>query len=365
MGLPFTEDLAGFADLPAVLPPGGALFIQAATPVELMPPDPLAQILYYHQDHLGSSSAVTDSQGNLVEETAHYPFGAPRHQHLCGKVDSYYGFTQKEQDPESGLHYFEARYMASNLSRFLSADPLYLIPDAIPPETLGRFLTNSQMLNLYAYALNNPLKYTDPSGLDAASDIEKIDNANDLRDAAFTLVELVAKEDGLISDTAKGFGKVATPIGPLIDGIALLQNPSSRTASDFSSTVGITAASVVNPAIGLAVLASKLVGGPDIQKGLHDLGTAIGGALAEPSALAEVVEKWEIQQMTHAKFAKMRDRHVLDAMDNPGAFRGNHPLPGSAAKQPQPGRTSIHSMDNAASRIATEWNKSLRSQTSN
>src|SRR5262249_20640901 len=47
--------------------------------------DPLSdgadRIRYYHPDHLGSSSVMTDAEGTLVEETAFYPFGEPRNEH--------------------------------------------------------------------------------------------------------------------------------------------------------------------------------------------------------------------------------------------------------------------------------------------
>jgi RHS repeat-associated protein len=62
----------------------------------------------------------------------------------------------KERDTESGNDYFGARYYASSMGRFMSPDPSGLAY-ADP--------TNPQIFNLYAYALNNPLKYTDPTGM--------------------------------------------------------------------------------------------------------------------------------------------------------------------------------------------------------
>jgi RHS repeat-associated protein len=67
-----------------------------------------------------------------------------------------YHFTGKERDTESGLDYFGARYYASSMGRFMSPDPSQLAY-ADP--------TNPQSLNLYSYALNNPVINTDPSGL--------------------------------------------------------------------------------------------------------------------------------------------------------------------------------------------------------
>jgi RHS repeat-associated protein len=63
-------------------------------------------------------------------------------------------FTGHERDTESGLDYFGARYYASLAGRFQSPDLPFI--DQHP--------TNPQSWNLYAYARNNPLKFTDPTG---------------------------------------------------------------------------------------------------------------------------------------------------------------------------------------------------------
>ena len=63
--------------------------------------------------------------------------------------------TGKERDTESGNDYFGARYYASSMGRFVSPDPSQLYY-ADP--------TNPQSMNLYSYALNNPLRFTDPRG---------------------------------------------------------------------------------------------------------------------------------------------------------------------------------------------------------
>jgi len=53
-------------------------------------------VYYYHPDHLGSTSAITDSDGEVVEEQVNLPFGEP----ISGSEK--YGFTGKEHD-ETGL----------------------------------------------------------------------------------------------------------------------------------------------------------------------------------------------------------------------------------------------------------------------
>jgi RHS repeat-associated protein len=63
--------------------------------------------------------------------------------------------NQKERDNETGLDYFGARYYASTLGRFTSADPLLASGRTSMPQSWNR----------YSYVLNNPLKLIDPTGL--------------------------------------------------------------------------------------------------------------------------------------------------------------------------------------------------------
>lgn len=67
-------------------------------------------------------------------------------------------FTGKERDSETGLDFFGARYMSSAQGRFTSPDPL--------GANILRVI-NPQRWNMYAYAVNNPLAFTDPDGRDA------------------------------------------------------------------------------------------------------------------------------------------------------------------------------------------------------
>jgi RHS repeat-associated protein len=68
---------------------------------------------------------------------------------------NYSFLTSKEQDVETGLDYFLARYYSSVQGRFTSVDP----------ENAGAYRGNPQTWNAYSYALNQPLLYSDPDGL--------------------------------------------------------------------------------------------------------------------------------------------------------------------------------------------------------
>jgi YD repeat-containing protein len=64
--------------LPEFLDPGQAIFVNVAAPEIIPAQDPDLRIRYYHQDHLGSSSQVSDAQGASIEESAFFPFGERR-----------------------------------------------------------------------------------------------------------------------------------------------------------------------------------------------------------------------------------------------------------------------------------------------
>jgi RHS repeat-associated protein len=71
--------------------------------------------------------------------------------------------TGKERDTETQLDYFGARYNASNMGRFMSPDPF--IPFNLKKDKFQAWISNPQHWNKYAYALNNPLLYVNPSGM--------------------------------------------------------------------------------------------------------------------------------------------------------------------------------------------------------
>ena len=109
-----------------------------------------SSIRYFHKDHLGSTSAVTDGSGNIMETADYKPFGGLRD--YSGTVTTQYKFTDQEFDPESGLYNYNARFYDPALGRFISPDSIVQGP--FSPQTLNR----------YSYVGNNPLMYVDPSG---------------------------------------------------------------------------------------------------------------------------------------------------------------------------------------------------------
>ncbi|MGB2984772.1 MAG: SpvB/TcaC N-terminal domain-containing protein [Phycisphaerae bacterium] len=153
----FTADEPAYVNTLTTTAAGAGYWIVSDEAILLTVPA-AGDVQYYHLDHLGSTSVVSDVTGAVVAEFYAYPYGSTRHEYHAGQpYDPYYRFTGKEQDAETGLHYFETRYHDSLIGRFHAVDPLRATTFA---------LAFPAKLNLYAYAENRPLRLTDPTGLD-------------------------------------------------------------------------------------------------------------------------------------------------------------------------------------------------------
>ncbi len=132
---------------------------------------------YYHADHLGSTSVVTDRDGEVYERLEYTPYGETWLDEASGDTyfDTPYRFSAKEKDEETGLYYYGARYLDPKYSRWISADPALgeYLPQAPVNDEAKKHnqslpgmggVFNVINLNLYHYAGNNPIKYTDPDG---------------------------------------------------------------------------------------------------------------------------------------------------------------------------------------------------------
>ncbi|MBU1111828.1 MAG: RHS repeat-associated core domain-containing protein [archaeon] len=108
--------------------------------------DPDGSRKYYHNDHLGSHTVVTDDNGAVVEETEYLPYGK-----VLSGGDTDFLYNGKEQD-STNLLYYGARYYDAEMRQFTQPDTI--IADYYDPQNLNR----------YSYVLNNPYKYVDPDG---------------------------------------------------------------------------------------------------------------------------------------------------------------------------------------------------------
>lgn len=115
-------------------------------------------ILYLHRDYQGTILAITDASANVAEKRLFDAWGAlikvedNKGNALKGLTVLDRGYTGHEYLQSVGLINMNARLYDPMLHRFLQVDNYIQDP------------TNTQNYNQYGYVLNNPLKYTDPSG---------------------------------------------------------------------------------------------------------------------------------------------------------------------------------------------------------
>jgi RHS repeat-associated protein len=119
---------------------------------------------YYHQDVLGSVRAITSSAGSTVNRIDYFPFGENTAS-LSGDPRKFLG---QEEDAETAFDYLGARYYRNVWGRFTGVDPIF------SPEASA----NPQLWNRYAYSLNSPLRYSDPTGMAASDNDDRLAGAD-------------------------------------------------------------------------------------------------------------------------------------------------------------------------------------------
>jgi len=104
---------------------------------------------YYHPDHLGSSSYITNLDGEVVQHIEYVPFGEVFIEERNSIWNTPYLFNAKEFDEETGLYYYGARYYDPRQSLWMSTDKSAIIAPGYSP---------------YTFCKNNPNIMVDPNG---------------------------------------------------------------------------------------------------------------------------------------------------------------------------------------------------------
>jgi RHS repeat-associated protein len=123
-------------------------YIQGSGIDEPLAVDDGTALTYYHADGLGSLVKTTSASGAVTLARQYDAWGSLQ----LGSATPGYAFTGREWDPETGLHYYRARYYDPRIGRFISEDLVHL----------------NKGLSLYTYVRNNPANHWDPLGLQAA-----------------------------------------------------------------------------------------------------------------------------------------------------------------------------------------------------
>ncbi len=135
---------------------------------------------YFIQDYLGSTRALADASGNVTESLVYDSFGNV----TSGSASTRYTYTGREADVDTGLLYYRARWYDPHGGRFVSEDPIGL----------------GGGINVFAYVENNPLRFTDPSGL--CPQQKKCTDDTTLNEVARTMGGTLERNTGSV----KGYG---------------------------------------------------------------------------------------------------------------------------------------------------------------
>ncbi|MEZ4103837.1 MAG: RHS repeat-associated core domain-containing protein [Candidatus Paceibacterota bacterium] len=131
---------------------------------------PAPKTYYNHQDHLNSTTKVTDQTGYLNQLLNYQPYGGTRIDNKYDTINQTKRYTGHDYDEETSLSYMGARYQSGDTGRFTSQDPVSLaLGDwkTVQDKTnnkLGYYLKSPQSQNTYSYTANNPIKYVDEGG---------------------------------------------------------------------------------------------------------------------------------------------------------------------------------------------------------
>lgn len=233
--------------LPLLLADGAAQYVYGpgGLPIEQIARD--GTVSYLHHDQLGSTRLLTTSAGASAGTASYSPFGQPT---LVTGTASALGYAGQYTDPQTGLQYLRARDYDPVTAQFLSRDPI-----------------EDETGDPYAYAGNNPITNSDPSGL----------------------LFGVSFQD--VADFAAGFGDSVTfGLTRQVRGLIGSDGTNYCSSSYSSGGIGGTAISMVLPAGAIArgaKIAAKGVAGA----GTKGFGNVTAGVLREGEALT-AAERW-------------------------------------------------------------------------
>jgi RHS repeat-associated protein len=242
-----------------------------------------------HTDHLGSSSVITDNAGNRVQETYYFPFGGTRLN--TGNVVKH-KYTGQEEDSETGLYFYNARYYDPMLGRFISADSIVSNP------------RDPQDLNRYTYAGNNPLIYTDPSGHLKFKSLWKAVVSGIVGGAVFVLSGGTASPilAGMLAGASAGATSAALNEGNLnqILKSAAIGGIIGGITGGLYQGLGTPATEALRNGVmyGMLAAGAVYVTAKDGLNGLAYYGAGVLGGIAGASAAEYAMENWGSSQTT-------------------------------------------------------------------
>jgi RHS repeat-associated protein len=192
-----------------------------------------AEIVYIHNDALGSPIMETNELGAVISRSHYKPLGGT----AAGDKDDV-GYTGHLNDTDLGLTYMQARYYDPVIGRFYSNDPV---------DVLGHIGHGNSVhgFNRYTYANNNPYKYVDPDGelgVLVTSFLAGALNAG---------IEYATNDNASGKDLLVAFGKGAV-MGATGAGAINLMNKTMRLVTAASKAEKVTASAIAGSSVTLA-----------------------------------------------------------------------------------------------------------------
>ena len=154
------------------------------------------EIFFYHSDHLGSTSYITDDHANITQYDAYLPYGELLVDEHSSSEDLPYKFNGKQFDEETGLYYYGARYLNPMASIWYGVD---------------RFKEKYPHLSGFNACASNPLFFRDLNG-------DSLWIVNKQTNILYEDYKLYNKDGSLYSGEIKGFLKEAKEAIDIISG---------------------------------------------------------------------------------------------------------------------------------------------------
>jgi len=304
-----------------------------------------ATLSFNHFDHLGSVTAVSDEQGHVVSAAsgggaatvAEYdpwgarrsPDGRPAEAASFQPLPGHREFTGHETVPGVGLVNMNGRIYDPAIGRFLSPDPNV------------QYVADLQSYNRYSYVLNNPLRYTDPTGyfLDSAGELfgyiagiaaVSVCAVASGGACAIAYIGLIAYSSTTMALNGASFDQIVEMQGVSIlaglAGGAAVGAALGPTASIGAKMVGGAVSSILSTAI-TTVLAGRDLGGEELLVSAINgaVSAGLAAALRQTNPVSQktfLEQKGRIQQLLDSATAldSIGDRAGATALRNMAVF---------------------------------------------
>ncbi len=238
-----------------------------------------ADVLYYfHSDHLGSSSFLSDAAGDAYQFLLYLPWGESMAEQKVASFSTPYQFNGKERDEETGLYNYGARYYDPSLSVWLGVDPL-----------ADKFYSWSP----YHYATNNPINIIDYDGRDTLPT-----TVADWKEVGSGILETVKEDSKKLWDSFTGLFDDKNETG------AYFESESGR-GENTSSTTAKNIVTIKNPG------GARGIGTDDVSNVFTDIIDYFGD---ETMVANEGFFYWQEETIPDTDNAKVRVSKMEDSL---------------------------------------------------